>query len=150
MKLLKPWRWAGVVLASLVAILVSAQLVGPQNANLTTDPNHSIAAAVGAPTDLSFVIDRACGECHSHTMSTRWYTKVAPFSYIMARAAREGRKVVNFAEWAGYAPDQQRAFLAASCTAARKGTMPVSAYVRFRPDARLSPRDIATICSASR
>jgi hypothetical protein len=83
-------------------------------------------------------------------MSARWYTRVVPFSFIIARAGKDGRKAVNFSEWSAYAPEQQRAFLTASCNDARSGTMPVPAYLRFRPDAKLSARDVAIICDASR
>jgi hypothetical protein len=69
---------------------------------------------------------------------------------MMARGAREGRKTLNFAEWSTYSPDQQRAFLLASCADAKSGKMPMAAYLRFRPEAKLSPRDVETICGASR
>jgi hypothetical protein len=68
----------------------------------------------------------------------------------MTRAARHGRKAVDFSEWTGYTPDQQRAFLVASCADATAGTMPMESYLRFRPEARLSREDVAMICSASR
>jgi hypothetical protein len=149
MKSHKPLKWAGVILGVLIAGLASAQLVRPELPNFPTDPSHTIQANL-ASSEVGALVDRACGECHSNTMSSRWYTKVAPFSLLIARGAREGRKVVNFAEWTAYSPEQQRAFLLASCSDATAGRMPVPAYLRFRPDAKLSSRDIETICGASR
>jgi hypothetical protein len=148
-KALKPLKWAGVVLGVLIAGLASAQLVRPERANLKTDPSHTIQANF-ASSDVGAVLDRACGECHSNAISSRWYTKVSPFSLVIARGAREGRLAVNFAEWATYSPAQQHTFLGASCADARAGKMPMPAYLRFRPDAKLSSRDIDTICGASR
>ena len=150
MKTTKPLKWAGVGLGVIVAVFASAQLVRPQQATLTTDPDHTIQASLAASSGLGPVVDRACGDCHSNTVSSRWYAQVAPFSILMARGARKGRLAVNFAEWATYSPDQQRAFLAASCADARTGRMPMPAYLRFRPDAKLSAGDIETICGASR
>jgi len=40
---------------------------------------------------------------------------VAPVSWLMAQGVREGRRVVNFSEWAAYQPDRQRKLLADSC-----------------------------------
>lgn len=150
MRIPKPLKWAGVVLGVFVAVLASALLVRPARANLKTDPSHTIQATLVASSALGPVLDRACGDCHSNAMSSRWYTQVAPFSFLIERGAREGRKAVNFSEWTAYSPDQQRAFLVASCTDAINGTMPMPAYVRFRPDAKLSARDVETICGAAR
>jgi heme-binding protein len=62
---------------------------------------------------------------------------------------REGRNAVNFSEWTGYQPAQQRLLLAMSCDDARKGKMP-GAYSVLRPETRLSPQDVETICAAAR
>ena len=149
MKTLKPLKWAGVVFGILVAVFAAAQLVRPERANLKTDPSHAIQANIATSSALGPVLDRACGECHSNTTSSRWYTQVTPFSFLIARGASEGRKAVNFSEWTAYSPEQQRAFLVASCTDATTGRMPMAAYLRFRPDAKLSPRDVEIICGAS-
>jgi heme-binding protein len=150
MKILKPLKWAGIGLGVLVAVSAAAQLVRPQRVNLETDPSHTIQANLASTSDLGAVLDRACGECHSNSMSSRWYTQVTPFSFLIARGAREGRRALNFSEWTAYSPEQRRAFLVASCADAKSGRMPMAAYLRFRPDAKLSPRDVATICEASR
>ena len=149
-KILKPLKWAGVVLGVLVAAVAAAQLVQPERVNLKTDPSHTIQASLSASSSLGPVLDHACGECHSNTLSSRWYTQVTPFSFLIARGAREGRKAVNFAEWTAYSPEQQHAFLLASCTDAKTGRMPMPAYLRFRPDAKLSSRDVEIICGAAR
>jgi hypothetical protein len=99
---------------------------------------------------LDSVLNRSCGDCHTNTMVDGWYTRTPPFSAVMARGAREGRKAVNFAQWSSYSPDEQRAHLLASCADAKSGKMPMSAYLRFRPDAKLSTRDIEIICGAVR
>ena len=56
---------------------------------------------------------------------------------------------MNFSEWTGYQPAQQRLSLAMSCDDARKGKMP-GAYSVLRPETRLSPQDVETICAAAR
>ena len=150
MKALKPLKWAGVVLGGLVAVFAAAQLSPPAEATgLTTDPSHTIQATLPASSELGPVLQRACGDCHSNVMKAGWYTQVAPLSLVMARAAIDGRKAVNFDEWSAYSPEQRRAFLVASCADARAGTMPIPVYLRFRPDAALSARDVETICGAS-
>ena len=132
-----------------MALLLVAQLLQPQRTDLASDPGHSIQATLDPASNVGQVLVRACGECHSNTASSRWYTRVIPFSFIIARAATDGRKAVNFAEWTAYSAEQQRELLSASCRDATAGTMPIPAYLRFRPEARLDARDIATICALS-
>ena len=65
----------------------------------------------------------------------------------MARSVSEGRKAVNFSEWAAYSPDKQRTLLAVSCEDARTGKMPGPYTVVRSRDAALG-QDVETICAA--
>jgi hypothetical protein len=67
----------------------------------------------------------------------------------MAQAVREGRKAVNFSEWAAYSPEEQRLLLAVSCDDVKSGKMP-GPYTLLRPETRLSTEDVDTICAAVR
>ena len=100
---------------AVVVVLVAAQFVRPDRTNPRTDPNRTIAAHPGVTSELVGVLDRSCGDCHSNSTVWPWYTDVAPLSWLMVYGVNEGRKVVNFSDWAGYSPGQQRKLLAESC-----------------------------------
>jgi len=133
----------------LVAVFAAAQLVRPARANPPTDATRTIDAQMPAGSGLAAVLDRSCRDCHSHRTVWPWYAQVAPLSLLMAKAVSKGRDAVNFAEWAGYQPAQQRLLLAMSCDDAMTGKMP-GVYTRLRPETRLSPQDVETICAAAR
>ena len=131
-----------------IIVFAAAQLVRPQRANPATDARRTIQAH--EPTrGLAAILDRSCGDCHSNATMWPWYTQVAPVSWLMAQAVTEGRKAVNFSEWAAYSPDQQRTLLAVSCDDAKSGKMP-GPYTLVRPETRLSAQDVETICTAAR
>jgi heme-binding protein len=132
-----------------IIVLAAAQFVRPGRVNPATDARRTIQAHVGTTSGLVAVLDRACSDCHSNATVWPWYTQVAPVSWLMAQAVTEGRKAVNFSEWADYSPDQQRTLLAVSCDDATSGKMP-GPYTLVRPDTRLSAEDIETICVAAR
>lgn len=67
----------------------------------------------------------------------------------MAYGVTEGRKAVNFSEWAAYPPEVQRTLLSASCQDVSDGKMP-GPYTLLHPETRLSAQDIETICAAAR
>ena len=133
----------------LVVVFAAAQLVRPGRANPATDPARTIQAHVAETSQLPAVLDRACGECHSNDTVWPSYARVAPVSWVLARAVAEGRNAVNYSEWGAYSPSQQRTLLAASCDDASSGKMPGGAWTLLHPEARLSSQDIETICAAA-
>jgi hypothetical protein len=139
-------KQAAVVFAMVFA---AVQLIRPERAKPATDAARTIQAHVGTTRELASVLDRSCGDCHSNETVWPWYTQIAPASWLMAYGVREGRKAVNFSEWAAYPPEAQRALLSASCQDASDGKMP-GAYTLLRPETRLSRQDIETICAAAR
>lgn len=132
-----------------VAVFAAAQLIRPQRANPATDAARTIQAHVGTTSELVAVLDRSCRDCHSNNTVWPWYTQIAPASWLTAYGVREGRKAVNFSEWAAYPPEAQRALLSVSCQDATSGKMP-GPYTLVRPETKLSPQDIETICTAAR
>ena len=132
-----------------VVVLAAAQLMRPARTNPPTNPNRTIQAHVGTASALGPVLDRACGDCHSNRTVWPWYTNIAPLSWVMAYAVKEGRKAVNFSEWAAYAPEQQRMLLVQSCQAVSTGKMPGSGWTGLHPEAHLSTSDVEAICAAA-
>ena len=132
-----------------VIVFAAAQLIRPDRTNPATDAARTIQAHVGTTRELAAVLDRSCRDCHSNNTVWPWYTQIAPLSWLMARGVAEGRKAVNFSEWASYPPDVQRMLLSLSCQDARSGKMP-GPYTFVRPETKLSPEDIETICVAAR
>ena len=133
----------------IVVVFAAAQLFRPERTNPATDLSRTIQAHIGTASGLVPVLDRACRDCHSNGTVWPWYTQIAPTSWLMAQAVKEGRKAVNFSEWAAYSPEQQRMLLAVSCDDATSGKMP-GAYTLLRPETRLSSQDVETICAAAR
>ena len=132
-----------------VVVFAVAQLIRPSRANPPTDPSRTLATHLGAGgSGVVSVLDRSCGDCHSNATTWPGYTQVAPLSWLMVYTVKEGRKRVNFSEWASYSPEDQQSLLAASCQAVSSGKMPGGAWTTLHPDARLSAQDVKTICAA--
>ncbi len=136
-------------LVGVVVLFAAAQFVGPEHANPPTDPGRAISAHVADGSGLPAVLDRACRDCHSNNTVWRAYTRIAPASWLMAYGVSKGRHAVNFSEWGAYAPEVQRMLLSASCNDAASGKMP-GIYAILRPETRLLPPDVETICAAAR
>jgi hypothetical protein len=132
-----------------IVVLAAAQFIRPDRTNPATDMSRTIDAHAGTGSELVAVLNRACRDCHSNATVWPTYTEIAPLSWLMAYGVKEGRKAVNFSEWAAYPPERQRALLAESCQDVTSGKMP-GAYAVLHPEMRLSRRDIEAVCAAAR
>jgi hypothetical protein len=77
---------------------------------------------------------RACFDCHSNLTKWRWYSNVAPMSWLIQRDVDGGRSQFNFSEW-NKPQDISAGDLADSI---RSGSMPPWFYVLPHPSAKLN------------
>ena len=77
---------------------------------------------------------RACFDCHSNLTKWRWYSNVAPVSWLIQRDVMGGRSQFNFSEW-DKPQDINSGDLADSI---RSGSMPPWFYVLPHPNAKLT------------
>lgn len=138
------------VAVGLIVVFSAIQLIRPERTNLPVEPARAIQAQQGITRQLVAVLDRACNNCHSNYSVWPSYAEIAPVSWLVARGVSEGRKAVNFSEWASYSPDQQQALLSLSCKDVKEGRMPMSVYALMYPEAKLSAQDVEIVCTASR
>lgn len=145
----KRLRVVAIIIFAFIAVFAAAQLIRPERTNPSTDANRSIQAKVGTSTALTAVLRRACNDCHSNETVWSHFTKVAPISWLVVYGVAEGRKAVNFSEWAAYPAERQRELLVEACQDVTSRKMPGSPYTMLRPEARLSAHDVETICAAA-
>jgi len=136
---MKHWffRIAGILGAALVAV----QFVPVEHSNPPAGSDAPMTAEVRT------VMRRACYDCHSNETVWPWYSYVAPFSHLIGKDVREGRRELNFSEWNQYAENRRARKLKEIVEQVEKGKMPQWYYVLMHPDAKLSPSDKETILS---
>jgi hypothetical protein len=77
---------------------------------------------------------RACFDCHSNETKWRWYSNIAPVSWLVQRDVDGGRSQFNFSEW-NKPQDVSAGDIADSI---RSGSMPPWFYLLPHPNAKLS------------
>lgn len=122
------------------------QLARPARTNPATDPSRTLAAIAHVPPDVQSVLERGCRDCHSHDTRWPWYSEVAPTSWFVIDHVNHGRRHFNYSDWAQYDQDKLPKLLKDMCELTRKQDMPLSSYLWLHPDARLSDRDISSLC----
>jgi mono/diheme cytochrome c family protein len=75
----------------------------------------------------------ACMDCHSNVTDWKWYTNVAPVSWLVYNDVKGGRENLNFSEW-----DKPQAEPGDIVEVVREGSMPPLQYKPLHSGARLS------------
>ncbi len=82
----------------------------------------------------------SCYDCHSNLTDWPWYSKVAPFSWLVYRDVEDGREHLNFSEW-----DTPQADAAEILNAVQGGSMPPRQYTLVHRAAGLSDAERAEL-----
>ena len=76
---------------------------------------------------------RACFDCHSNQTGWRFYTYIAPVSWLTARDVNQGRRHLNFSEW-----DRPQKHAKDVAEMVKIGEMPPWFYLPLHPAAKLT------------
>ena len=109
-------------------VLIQAVPYGRNHSNppVTKEPAWDSAAT-------RQLAEQACFDCHSNLTSWKWYTNVAPVSWLTQRDVDGGRSSLNFSEW-----DKPQDGAGDAVEAARSGSMPPWFYPLMHPKANLN------------
>ncbi len=80
------------------AVVATVLLVVAQFVPIETS-NPPVTADIGTPADVKGILERSCYDCHSNVTTWPWYSRVAPFSWLVAYDVAEAREHLNFSEW---------------------------------------------------
>jgi mono/diheme cytochrome c family protein len=84
---------------------------------------------------------RACFDCHSNKTVWRWYTNIAPFSWLTQSDVDRGRQALNFSEWSQQPAGSRRERGTDPNRMVRsiqEGEMPPAIYLPMHPAAKLT------------
>jgi heme-binding protein len=125
---MRRWLLIGLGGAAVLFVLIQAVPYGRSHTNppVTKEPTWDSPATRA-------LAKQACFDCHSNLTSWRWYTNVAPVSWLTQRDVAGGRASLNFSEW-----DKPQDGAGDAVEAARSGSMPPWFYPLMHPNANLN------------
>ena len=139
-------KWAGVI-ATL--IFVGLQFTSPARTNPPVDNAQTLQATTTVPSEVSALFTRSCNDCHSNQTNWRWYTYVAPVSWLTVGHVNDARGELNFSEWGRYSARMKETRLRAICEQSKTGKMPLASYTLVHREVKLSADDVKRICEWS-
>jgi hypothetical protein len=129
----------------LFALLAAAQFFRPaKNLGASPGPND-IAVRYPVPPEVRRTLESACFDCHSNSTQYPWYASVQPVGWWLARHIRDGRRHLNFSEFAAYEPRRAAHKLQQIIDELDDREMPLASYKILHPDARLTDTQIQQV-----
>ena len=139
-------KWKTVFLA-MVVIAVVIQFIRPDMAPVPVDPKHTIQAVVTVPPQIDAMLHQSCYDCHSNETRWPWYSQISPVSWWLKSHINDGRRALNFSEFAALPKKKQLKKLDDACDQVKQGDMPLKFYLPMHPAAHLTDADRSALCT---
>jgi heme-binding protein len=125
---MRRWLLIGLGGAAVLFVLIQAVPYGRSH----TNPPVTKEPAWNSPATRALA-KQACFDCHSNETNWKWYTWVAPVSWLTQRDVDGGRASLNFSQW-----DRPQDGAGDAVEATRSGSMPPWFYPLMHPKANLN------------
>ena len=106
-----------------------------------TNPKVDNFLALQSVSNVKTVLKKSCYDCHS--FETKWtaLSDIAPFSWFIVSHVNDARKALNFSQWAKIDSQTKIKRLKRIIQTTSNGMMPLSSYLSFHEEAKLSSDD---------
>lgn len=97
------------------------------------------------PQDVQAILKTSCYDCHSNNTNYPWYNNIQPVAWWLADHIKEGKKALNFSEFALYRIGRQYRKLEEINEEVKEGQMPLESYTLIHGDAILNEQQKLTL-----
>jgi hypothetical protein len=138
MKYLPKSKWKKTGLVLLLAFGLLQFYPRPERNISSAETKSSIEQLYPVPDSVMAILKTACYDCHSNNTHYPWYSNIQPIALLLNRHIVEGKKELNFDEFASYTKRRQQSKLKAIANQVRDKEMPLSSYSNMHKNAKLT------------
>ena len=135
------------MLLVLLVVFIAIQFFRPEkNINTTAAATaNDISKVFSVPNNIQTILKTSCYDCHSNNTVYPWYATIQPAAWWLKDHVDEGKKEVNFNEFASYSPRRQFKKFEELKEEVEEEEMPLSSYKLIHKNAILSKEQSATL-----
>lgn len=127
-----------IILAVLIIVFVIIQFFRPAKNSGEEIASNQLAAVQQVPEDVQQILKVSCYDCHSNTTHYPWYDKIQPVDWVLHDHIVEGKKELNFSEFANYPTYRRYKKFKEIQEQIKKDEMPIFSYTLPHRDAVLN------------
>jgi len=142
-----------IILAIVLGLIVGIQFVPPEKNIASVEPQASVSAKFSMPEDVHQIVKNACYDCHSNNTRYPWYANVQPIGWWLAGHIKNGKRKLNFDEFASLSPRRQYRRFKEIEEQLNTNEMPLPSYTLVHQSAIISPegkKEVIQWCEAMR
>lgn len=133
------------LLVVLLIVFIVIQFFRPKK-NIAEGPQpNNIASVYPVPDHVKGILAKACYDCHSNNTKYPWYNNIQPVAWWLADHVDEGKRELNFDEFASYSLRKQYKKLEEVNGQVKEGEMPLKSYTLIHTDAKLTEDEKRTL-----
>ncbi len=133
------------IILVVAVLLVVIQFFRPQRNEAAGLSPRDITTKYPVPEPVLQLLQRSCYDCHSNNTHYPWYNNIQPVAWILNDHIQEGKRELNFSEFAAYTPKKAAHKLDEVMAEVGEHEMPISSYTAIHHDAKLSEEEIRLI-----
>ena len=130
------------ILIGVLIILVLIQFIRPKRNLGSALGQNDITHVIAVPDSIMNVLKRSCFDCHSNHTIYPWYAEVNPVGLWLNHHIDEGKRELNFSEFATYPARKMDKKLDETAKQVKEHEMPLNSYTWMHKDAILTEQEI--------
>ena len=131
----------------LLAAFIIIQFFRPEKNIQATDgaSANDISTVYPVPKEVAAILQTSCYDCHSNNTHYPWYANLQPVAWWLEDHIKEGKKEINFSEFASYRIGRQYKKFEEINKQIEEGEMPLESYTLIHTETKLSAEQKAII-----
>ena len=95
--------------------------------------------------EVKRILEKDCYSCHSDQRRLSWFDQIVPGYWLVRHDILTAREHLNFSTLGAKPAAAQKAELYEAVNMIQLGAMPLPAFVKLHPEAKVTPEDLATL-----
>jgi hypothetical protein len=133
------------ILLVLIVLLVLVQFYPRATKNNDLSTSNDITRIHSVPDSVQEILKISCYDCHSNHTYYPWYNSIQPVAFWLNDHIVEGKRELNFSEFAQYNLARQYKKLEEISKQIKEDEMPLQSYILIHRNAKLSAEQKLTI-----
>jgi len=135
------------LLLFLLLVFIVIQFFRPAKNRSEGIATNDITTKYTVPADVLAALKTSCYDCHSNNTNYPWYNNIQPVAWWLADHIKEGKRELNFSEFASYKIRRQYVKLEAINDQVKKAEMPLDSYTLIHTNAKLTDQQKLSIAN---
>ena len=135
------------IIIGVLIVLILIQFIKPGGNYGNAFGRNDFTHEIQVPDSILKILKNSCFDCHSNHTNYPWYAQTNPVYWWLNHHITEGKRELNFTEFATYTSKQKDKKLAEIAEQVEEHEMPLPSYTWVHTDAKLNGQEIKSLAA---